>query len=197
MAAATGVKQVVGRVLLAVLSQPMHEFGHAIVLRASTGVWPRIGVLSVQPLVPVGTKAAALVVLAVGDLAVLAWWTGVFVWMRRARRRDWALVGNTFVLLVVLLEWLTAAIMFPFGRVKPGRGCCQIPRNQRSSPVDSRACRIDCGGRHRHGNHSTASYACTLNVLFDRPHAPLITTPEQHLVERRAGTFDLYHGSLT
>ena len=71
MAAATSVKQIVGSVLLGVLAQPIHEFGHAVALRASTGVWPRIGALSVQPLVPVTTKAAALLVLAAGDSAVL------------------------------------------------------------------------------------------------------------------------------
>lgn len=120
MATATGVKQIVGSVLLAVLAQPMHEFGHAVALRASSGAWPGIGVLSVQPLVPVTTKAAALLVLAAGDLAVLAWWASVFLWMRRDRHRLWAIVGTTFVLFVVLLEWLTAAAMFPFGRASLG-----------------------------------------------------------------------------
>jgi hypothetical protein len=120
MAAATGVKQIVGSVLLAVLAQPMHEFGHAVALRASTGAWPRIGALSVQPLVPVTTKAAALLVLAAGDFAVLVWWTIVFVWMRRGRQREWAIIGTSFVLFVVLLQWLTAALMFPFGRANVG-----------------------------------------------------------------------------
>lgn len=120
MVAATGGKQIVGSVLLAVLAQPMHEFGHAVALRASTGVWPQIGAFSVQPLVPVTTKAAALLVLAAGDFAVLAWWTLVFVWIRRNRQRHWAIVGTTFVLFVVLLEWLTAAAMFPFGRANLG-----------------------------------------------------------------------------
>ncbi len=55
MAAVTGVKQIIGSVLLAVLTQPIHEFGHAVALWASTGFWPRIGVLSVQPLVAVNT----------------------------------------------------------------------------------------------------------------------------------------------
>jgi hypothetical protein len=120
MAGATGVKQVVGSVLLAVLAQPIHEFGHAVALRASTGVWPQIGFLSVQPFVPVVTKAAALAVLAGGDFAVLAWWTLIFVWIQRNRQRDWAIVGTTFVLIVVLLEWLTAAAMCPFGRSNLG-----------------------------------------------------------------------------
>lgn len=120
MAAGTGVKQVVGSVVLALLAQPIHEFGHAVALRGSTGVWPRIGALSVQPLVPVASKMAALLVLAAGDVAVLAWWTSVFVWMRRDREREWALIGTTFVLLVILLEWLTAAVMFPFGRADLG-----------------------------------------------------------------------------
>ena len=79
MPEATGVKQIVGSVLLAVVAQPIHEFGHAVALRASTGVWPRIGAPSVQPLDPVTTKAAALLVLAAGDFAVLAWWTLVFL----------------------------------------------------------------------------------------------------------------------
>jgi hypothetical protein len=74
MSAAAAVKQVVGSVLLAVLAQPIHEFGHAVALRASTGVWPRVGLLSVQPLAAVGTKASALAVLAAGDLAVIVWW---------------------------------------------------------------------------------------------------------------------------
>jgi hypothetical protein len=120
MAAAAAVKQVVGSVLLAVLAQPIHEVGHAVALRASTGVWPHIGFLSVQPLVPVASNAVALSVLAGGDFAVLAWWTLIFVWMRRGRQRDWAIVGTTFVLIVVLLEWLTAAVMFPFGRSNLG-----------------------------------------------------------------------------
>ena len=120
MAAATGVKQIVGSVLLAVIAQPMHELGHAVALWASTGAWPRIGVLSVQPLVPVTTKAAALLVLAAGDFAVLAWWMLVFLWMRRNRQRQWAIVGTTFVLFVVFVEWLTAAAMFPFGRANLG-----------------------------------------------------------------------------
>lgn len=114
------MKQVVGSIVLALLAQPIHEFGHAVALRASTGVWPRIGPLSVQPLIPVASNAAALLVLAAGDIAVLAWWTSVFVWMRRAREREWALIGTTFVLLVILLEWLTAAVMFPFGRADLG-----------------------------------------------------------------------------
>jgi len=120
MAAITGVKQIVGSVLLAVLAQPIHEFGHALALRVWTGAWPRIGALSVQPLVPVATNAAALAVLAAGDFAVLAWWSLIFMWMRRGQQRDWAIVGTTFVLFVVLLEWLTAAAMFPFGRASLG-----------------------------------------------------------------------------
>jgi len=116
MAPITGVKQIVGSVLLAVLAQPIHEFGHAVALRLSTGFWPRIGVLSVQPLGSVNTKAAALAVLAAGDFAVLVWWGSVFLWTRRGRQREWAIVGTTFVLFVVLAEWLTAAAMFPFGR---------------------------------------------------------------------------------
>src|SRR5690242_2760859 len=98
MAAITGVKQIVRSVLLAVLAQPIHEFGHALALRVWTGVWPRIGALSVQPLVPVATNAAALAVLAAGDFAVLAWWSLIFVWMRRGQQRDWAIVGTTFIL---------------------------------------------------------------------------------------------------
>jgi|SRR5579871_2137560 len=120
MAPITGVKQIVGSVLLAVLAQPIHEVGHALALRLWTGVWPRIGALSVQPLGPVAGNAAALAVLAAGDIAVLAWWTVIFVWMRRGQHRDWAIVGTTFVLFVVLLEWLTAAAMFPFGRANLG-----------------------------------------------------------------------------
>ena len=119
MASATGVKQIVGSVLLAVLAQPIHEFGHAVALWAATGFWPSIGVLSVQPLVPVTTKTGALGVLAAGDFA-LAWWTLIFVWTERGRQRDSAMVGITFVLIVVLLEWLTAAAMFPFGRSNLG-----------------------------------------------------------------------------
>jgi hypothetical protein len=83
MVATTGGKQVFGIVVLAVLSQPLHELGHAMALRALTRFWPRISALSVQPLVPVNTKAAALVVLAAGAFAVLAWWTLIFVWMQR------------------------------------------------------------------------------------------------------------------
>ena len=120
MAGATGVKPVVGSVLLAVLAQPIHEFGHAVALWASTGFWPRIGVLSVQPLGSVNTKAAALTVLAAGDFAVLVWWGSVFLWTRRGRQSEWALVGTTFVLFVVLAEWLTAAATFPFGRANLG-----------------------------------------------------------------------------
>lgn len=120
MATSTGVNQVVGSVVLAVLAQPIHEFGHAVALRASTGVWPQIGVLSVQPLVPVGSKAAALLVVSAGDLGVLAWWTLIFVWMRRRSQREWAIVGTTSVLFVVLLEWMAAAVMFPFGRANLG-----------------------------------------------------------------------------
>jgi hypothetical protein len=120
MAAITGVKQIVGSVLLAVLAQPIHESGHAVALWAATGVWPRIGVLSVQPLGSVNTKAAALSILAAGDFAVLVWRGSVFLWTRRGRQREWAIVGTTFVLFVVLLEWLTAAAMFPFGRANLG-----------------------------------------------------------------------------
>ncbi|HEY1754319.1 MAG TPA: hypothetical protein VGG72_02910 [Bryobacteraceae bacterium] len=120
MAAITGVKQIVGSVALAVLAQPIHEFGHAVALWASTGFWPRVGVLSVQPLGSVSTKAAALSVLAAGDFAVLAWWGLIFAWMQRGRQRDWAVIGTTFVVFVVLLEWLTAAVMFPFSRANLG-----------------------------------------------------------------------------
>ena len=78
------------------------------------------GVLSVQPLVSVHTKAAALVVLAAGDFAVTGWWGLIFLWARRCRHRDSAIVGISFVLVVVLLEWLTAAVMFPFGQANLG-----------------------------------------------------------------------------
>ena len=44
----------------------------------------------------------------------------MLIWARRGRHRDWAIVGISFVLLVVLLEWLTAAVLFPFGRASLG-----------------------------------------------------------------------------
>lgn len=113
-------KEIVGGILLAIAAQPIHEGGHALAAWILTGVWPRIGFWAVYPVNPLQSKRAALLVLAAGDIAVLVWWTLLFVLVRGQPGRKWALVGPSFMLAIVLLNWIASAALFPFGYANVG-----------------------------------------------------------------------------
>lgn len=104
-----------GGILLAIAAQPIHEGGHAVATRVLTGAWPHLGVWAVYPVGLFSSKLDALIVLAAGDLAVLSWWTVLFLLVRCRSRYKWALVGPTFMVVIVLLNWLASAALFPFG----------------------------------------------------------------------------------
>lgn len=104
-----------GGILLAIAAQPIHEGGHAVATRVLTGAWPHLGFWAVYPVSLFSSKLDALIVLAAGDSAVLAWWTVLFLVVRCRSRYKWALVGPTFMVAIVLLNWLAAAALFPFG----------------------------------------------------------------------------------
>jgi hypothetical protein len=108
-------KAVVGTVLLAVAAQPIHESGHAIMLRLLAGTWPKLTFWAVEPGAILLSRAAVLAVLVAGDLAVLGWWGAVFMFARRSPGRRWMLLGPTFMLAFVLAIWITAAALSPFG----------------------------------------------------------------------------------
>jgi len=56
-----------------------------------------------------------LAVLSAGDLAVMAWWWLMLLIAHRRPERKWMLVGPSLVLGLALMNWLTAAILSPFG----------------------------------------------------------------------------------
>lgn len=107
--------QTSGGVLLAIAAQPIHEGGHAMAMRLLTGAWPHVSFWAVYSGSQFQSKLDALIVLAAGDFAVLAWWTAIFLLVYHQPRRKWALVGPTFMLAIVVLNWIVSAALFPFG----------------------------------------------------------------------------------
>jgi hypothetical protein len=105
---------------LALVAQPLHEGGHAVAIRALTGVWPEIGFWAVHPTSHFATQTDALVALVAGDLAVLAWWLTIFLVVSHRPRWKWALAGPTLMSAIVLLAWFVSAVLTPFGRADLG-----------------------------------------------------------------------------
>ena len=104
--------EILSGIALAVAAEPIHESGHAIATRILTGVWPKIGFWAVHPASGFATKLDALIVLAAGDLAVLAWWGAIFLLVCRPQRR-WALVGPSLMTAIVLVTWFASAVLAP------------------------------------------------------------------------------------
>lgn len=101
-------------------AEPIHEGGHAIATRMVTGVWPEIGLWAVHPTSGFASKLDALIVLAAGDLAVLTWWTAIFLLVYDRPQWKWALVGPSLMTAIVLVSWFASAVLMPFGRADLG-----------------------------------------------------------------------------
>ncbi|MBV8820415.1 MAG: hypothetical protein JO022_18790 [Acidobacteriaceae bacterium] len=112
--------EILSGIALAVAAEPIHESGHAIATRILTGVWPEIGFWAVHPASGFATKLDALIVLAAGDLAVLAWWGAIFLLVCRRPRWRWALVGPSLMTAIVLVTWFASAVFAPLGRADLG-----------------------------------------------------------------------------
>ena len=100
-------------VALAIAAEPIHELGHAVAVRLSTGAWPEVGFWAVHPTGHFESTAAVLAVLAAGEAAVIGWWGLVYVVARAQPHLRWALIGPTFMAALGLLNWLAAAILSP------------------------------------------------------------------------------------
>jgi hypothetical protein len=61
-----------------------------------------------------------LLVLASGDLAVLAWWAAIFVLVCRRPEWKWALVGPSLMATIVLISWIAAGMLMPLGHADLG-----------------------------------------------------------------------------
>jgi hypothetical protein len=85
--------EILGGIGLAIAAEPIHEGGHAMATRLLTGAWPEVGLWAVHPTSGFASNLDALIVLASGDLAVLAWWAAIFVLVCRRPEWKWALVG--------------------------------------------------------------------------------------------------------
>ena len=112
--------EILASVALAIAAEPIHEVGHAVTTRLLTGTWLRIGFWAVHPTSGFATKLDALIVLAAGDLAVLAWWLAVFLVIHRRPKLKWALIGPSFMTGTVLLNWMASALLMPFGYAELG-----------------------------------------------------------------------------
>jgi hypothetical protein len=112
--------EILGSVALAIAAEPIHEVGDAVATHVLTGAWPQIGFWAVHPTSGFGTKLDALIVLAVGDLAVLACRAAIFLVIRRRPALKWALIGPSFITAIVLLNWIASALRTPFGRAELG-----------------------------------------------------------------------------
>jgi hypothetical protein len=112
--------EILGSVGLAIAAEPIHEVGHAVAARVLTETWPQVGFWAVHPTSGFGSKLDALIVLAAGDLAVLAWWAAIFLVIRRRPALKWALIGPSFMTTIVLLNWIAPALLTPFGRTELG-----------------------------------------------------------------------------
>ena len=98
----------------------VHEGGHAVATRMVTGVWPEVGLWAVHPTSGFASKLDALIVLAAGDLAVLIWWTAIFLLVYHRPQWKWALVGPSLMTAIVLVTWFASAVLMPFGRADLG-----------------------------------------------------------------------------
>jgi len=111
----SGRLEIAGSVALAIAAEPIHEGGHAIAIRIVTGVWPEIGFWAVHPTAAFHSNGDILAVLGAGDAAVTIWWGLMLLVAYRRPDRTWVLVGPTFVVGLALINWLTAAVLSPFG----------------------------------------------------------------------------------
>jgi hypothetical protein len=102
-------------VALAIAAEPIHELGHAMAVRLTTGAWPEVGFWAVHPTGHFESTAAILAVLAAGEAAVIGWWGLMYVVARARPHLRWALIGPTFMAALGLLNWLAAAILSPIG----------------------------------------------------------------------------------
>lgn len=102
-------------VALAIAAEPIHELGHVMAVRLTTGVWPAVGFWAVHPTGHFESTAAILGVLAAGEIAVIGWWGLVYVVARARPHLRWALIGPTFMAGLALLNWFAAAVLTPFG----------------------------------------------------------------------------------
>ena len=112
--------EILGGIGLAIAAEPIHEGGHAIATRMVTGVWPEIGLWTVHPTSGFASKLDVLIVLAAGDLAVLTWWTAIFLLVYHRPQWKWALVGPGLMTAIVLVTWFASAVLMPFGRADLG-----------------------------------------------------------------------------
>jgi hypothetical protein len=112
--------EIVGGIGLAIAAEPIHEGGHAIATRMVTGVWPKIGFWAVHPTSGFASKLDALIVLAAGDLAVLIWWTAIFLLVYHRPQLKWALVGPSLMMAIVLVTWFASAVLMPLGHANLG-----------------------------------------------------------------------------
>ena len=97
--------EIVGGIGLAVAAEPIHESGHAMAARLLTGEWPQVGLWSVHPASGFASKLDALIVLAAGDFAVLAWCAAIFALVGYRPCWKWALVGPSLMATMVLVSW--------------------------------------------------------------------------------------------
>jgi hypothetical protein len=107
--------EILGGIGLAIAAEPIHEGGHAVATRMVTGVWPEVGLWAVHPTSGFASKLDALIVLAAGDLAVLIWWTAIFLLVYHRPQWKWALVGPSLMTAIVLVTWFASAVLMPFG----------------------------------------------------------------------------------
>jgi hypothetical protein len=112
--------EILGGIGLAIAAEPIHEGGHAMATRLLTGAWPEVGLWAVHPTSGFASKLDALIVLASGDLAVLAWWAAIFVLVCRRPEWKWALVGPSLMATIVLISWIAAALLMPLGHADLG-----------------------------------------------------------------------------
>jgi hypothetical protein len=72
------------------------------------------------PDIRLASRLDALIVLAAGDLSVLAWWVGLFVVVHRHPEWRWALFGPSLMTGIALITWIASAALAPFGRADLG-----------------------------------------------------------------------------
>ena len=100
-------------------SAPIHESGHALAVRAFTGLWPRFTLWAVFPPV-IPTQEVAVATLAAGDIAVLLWWAIIFACTRLRPAWKLALIGPSFMTAIAIASWFVAAALTPFGLASVG-----------------------------------------------------------------------------
>jgi len=112
--------EILAGIALAVVAEPIHEGGHAVATRLLTGAWPQVGLWAVHPTSGFASKLDALIVLAAGDLAVLAWWVTIFLFAYRRPQWKWVVVGPSLMVTIVLASWIASATLMPFGHADLG-----------------------------------------------------------------------------